>query len=118
MKNLKKIVLAGAIVFSLLFGITEVLAAPANSSFDDQNFYNCVIDSYNKEKGTTNATTYNLSDTELGSLTKLDCYTSGKAENLKIVSTTGLEKMTGLTTLNLGENNISSIDVSKNTALT
>ena len=86
--------------------------APANSYFDDENFYNCVVDAYNSKNSTSLPYTTNLTDEQLKTITRLSC---GYAE---ITSAKGLEKITSLTSLKLHRNNLSSIDVSKNTLLT
>ncbi len=109
----------------LVIGITtfKVMGAddtPANSAFDDFNFYKCVIDAYNeKHLGSQKQYSDNLSDTELESIISLDC--SKNANTLdaeKITSAKGLEKITELKTLRLLHNNLSEIDVTSNTELT
>ena len=47
---------------------------PANNSFNDISFYECVLYSYNKEFGTNYKANYNLPDEELSKLTNLSCY--------------------------------------------
>ena len=75
----------------------------------DPVFYDCVVETLGDSAigGPT--------DEQLASITSLYCTGDGSNE---IEDTTGLEKMTALTQLNLGYNNLSSIDVSNNTALT
>ena len=87
---------------------------PANSYFDDENFYKAVIDAYNKENNTSLPYTINLTDEQLSSIKNIS-YSGYK--KLKIKSTKGIEKLTSLTSLDLDNNNISNIDLSKNTAL-
>ena len=91
---------------------------PANSYFDDENFYNAVIDAYNKENKTSLPYTTNLTDEQFKSIKSVSYSGSNKSDSEKIKSTTGIEKLTFLTHLDLGYNKISSIDLSKNTALT
>ena len=75
----------------------------------DPVFYDCVVETLGDSAigGPT--------DEQLASITSLYCTGDGSNE---IEDTTGLEKMTALTQLDLGYNNLSSIDLSKNTALT
>src|SRR5574344_1394808 len=81
---------------------------PVNTYFDDENFYDCVVDKYNSENSTSLPYTTALSDEQLKSITELDC------SSKKIVSAKGVEKLTGLTDLRLYNNKLSTIDVSKN----
>ena len=86
--------------------------APANSAFDDQNFYNCVVDKYNSNASKKISYTTNMSDTQLKSMDGLSC------SNKKITSTKGIEKLTNLTELSVSLNQLTSIDVSNNINLT
>ena len=92
--------------------------APANKAFDDDVFYKAVVDAYNKENKTSLPYTTNLTDEQLSTITSISYSGYGKPSNEKIISSKGLEKLTALTYLKLGYNNISSIDVSNNTVLT
>ena len=121
----KKTVLYFGIFVALLvvsfIWIIPVHAAPVNSAFTDQNFYNCIIDRLNATNinGVSDrAYTYNATDGELAQITQLECSGFGKAANLKIIGTAGLEKLTALTSLELKNNQLTTIDVSQNTALT
>ena len=60
------------------------VSKPANSAFDDQNFYNCVVDAYNEENSKSVSYTTNLSDAQLKTIKSLDCYLKN------IISTEGL----------------------------
>ena len=91
---------------------------PANSYFDDENFYKAVVDAYNKENNTSLSYTTNLTDEQLKSIKSVSYWGNQKSDSEKIRSTTGIEKLTALTYLYLGWNNLSSIDLSKNTSLT
>jgi Leucine-rich repeat (LRR) protein len=86
--------------------------APANSTFDDQNFYNCVVDAYNKENSKSVSYTTSLSDSQLQTIKNISCNSKG------ITSTKGIEKLTNLTKLTVFENQLTTLDVSKNMALT
>ena len=59
---------------------------PANSAFEDQNFYNCVVDAYNKENSKSVSYTTSLSDAQLKTIKKLYCYKKN------ITSVVGVEK--------------------------
>ena len=100
------------------FIATKVYSSPANNYFTDENFYKCVVDAYNKENSTSLPYTTSLSDSQLGSIKELDCYGYWKSDEEKIISTSGLEKLTSLTSLNVGSNQLTSLDVSSNTLLT
>ena len=87
-------------VLLLLFVVPNVFATPANDTFIDDNLYKCVIDAYNKEKTSKVDYTYSILPEELISIKTLDCTNyKGMIDNL-----TGLNKMTGLTSLNLSGN--------------
>lgn len=117
MKNNKKI-LTLSIALCSLFTINKVQAQPVNTAFKDDIFYACVIKNYNQQKNTDYDITHNLTDEELESMTYLECYDGTEEDQTKWISnTSGLEKMTGLTSLSLDYNNIEEIDVSKNTQL-
>ena len=90
--------------------------APANSAFTDQNFYNCVVDSYNSYADYHDikkiSYTTKLSDDQLKNFYDLACISK------KIKSIKGIEKLTNLRYLDVKDNQITSLDVSKNTNLT
>lgn len=81
-------------------------AAPANTAFNDSALYECVVNAYNAEFGTTYPVDNYIGPTSLANLTTLNCKDKG------ISDLAGLESLTGLTSLNLDGNNITSIDVS------
>ena len=86
------------IVFSILMCLfINVYATPANDSFLDDNLYSCVIDAYNATFNDNKDTSYSIYPEKLIQIKTLDCskYIS------KIEDLTGLNKMLGLTTLNL-----------------
>ena len=72
----------------------EVKAEPINTSFKDDAFYKCIIDSLNSENIdaiSDRTDSYNATDSELSKLTKLNCeYKTGKS---KIKDVTGLDKL-------------------------
>ena len=91
-------------------------STPANSAFDDENFYELVVDAYNNQTGLNEPYTYSLTDSELASITTISKYISD--EDNSITSLKGIEKLTGLQTLTIFENNISTVDLSNNLSLT
>ena len=111
MKRITKLLL-----FLSLFLVGKVNATPANTSFSDDNFYNCIITKLNTDGFNSvydrDSTTYKVTPEELKSITVLKCNESN------IENTKGLELLTELTDLNLSDNNISSINLSSNTKIT
>lgn len=81
---------------------------PANSAFNDDNFYQCVVDNYNRENKTSIGYTTSLSDSQLENIKKLYC------NKKEISSVSGIEKITNLIDLELYKNKIENIDVSNN----
>ena len=106
--------------FNRLFANVLNNGVPANDAFEDNAFYSCVIDNYNSINSASKAYTDNLTDEELASITSLGCsawsYSSYSDDN-KITSAKGIEKLTGLTSLELNSNQLTSIDLSANTNL-
>lgn len=94
--------------------------AHTEAGFNDENFYNCIVDAYKKTENADHNVT--LSDSVLASITTTGEYCVQKG----ITDLTGLEKLTGLVTLNLSNTNpsgenanmISYINTSSNTKLT
>ncbi len=87
-------------VLFLLFNISNVYAEPANDMFLDDNLYKCIIDAYNKENHKSANYTYDILPEQLVAIKTLDCSKyKGKIEDL-----TGLNLLTGLTSLNLSGN--------------
>lgn len=91
---IKMLVLTILMVFTV-----SVKAEPANDSFVDDNLYKCIIDAYNLTREEKKDTTYSILPEELNEITALDCSKSGVIESL-----VGLNKMIGLSSLNLGDN--------------
>ena len=87
-------------ILALLFTITNVRAVPSNDNFIDDNFYSCIIDAYNKTFNKNVDVSYNILPEELIQIKTLDCSKyKGKIDDL-----TGLNKLLGLTSLNLSGN--------------
>lgn len=84
-------------------------AAPAINSFKDSNFKDCVLSTYNRDHGTD---LKKLTVVQLKTITSLDCSNRG------IKNASGTERLTGLTSLNLSGNQLSSINLTLNTKLT
>lgn len=105
------------ILFLLLFIPITVKATPINPNFEDDILYSCVIDAYNEQNSSNKTTSDNLSDSELQTITNLDCSVEDITLNF-INSTKGIEKLTNLTTLNLSNREVTLIDLSNNTKLT
>ena len=97
---------------------TNIYKEPANKYFDDDNFYECVVDAYNNENKASIPYTQNLSDSQLGSIKKVECDGNGVSDNNKVKSAKGIEKLTALTSLDVSWNKLTTLDVSNNTNLT
>lgn len=111
------IVTSFGIGYTLLKGTSAISDVPPNESFNDMEFYRCVVEEYNNENDTNyDYATYSLTDEQLANISELNC---GKVyvQDLKIKSTDGIEKMTSLAKLFLHNNEITSIDISKNILL-
>ena len=76
-----------------------------NTNFPDANF-RTVVENFDTNKDSS------LSDTEIAAVEAIDCYDKG-ISNLK-----GIEYFTALRSLSCGRNQLTALDVSKNTALT
>ncbi|MBR3254497.1 InlB B-repeat-containing protein [Candidatus Saccharibacteria bacterium] len=92
--------------FALTYSIPD-----GYTTFTDANFYDCVASKYKSDHPDADIS-QGLTDAQLQQITGLSCY--GKS----IANTTGIEKMTALTSLNLHNNQLTEIDVSHNTSLT
>ena len=111
MKKVSKILL---VVFTIMF-FNKVSAAPANTSFNDDAFYDCIVVKLNTDGFNSvydrDATTHVVTKEELESISVLKC------NEASIKDTKGIELLTNLTDLNLSDNGINSIDLSKNTKI-
>lgn len=112
MKKIRKVLLA---IWAIMF-LNVVSAAPVNTSFADDAFYECIIVKLNTDGFNSvhdrDSSTHVVTKEELESITVLKC------NNSEIKDTKGIELLTNLSDLNLSDNSISSIDLSKNTAIT
>lgn len=97
----------------------DVNDATNDSLLPDLNLYKCVVDSYNLYFDTTYDYTHDFTESELSQIEQLSCdgHSSSSTLDKKIKNTTGIEKMTGLTSLDLENNNFKTIDLSKNVNL-
>ena len=88
---------------------------PIDQHFDDMNFYQCVVDSYNLEFS-TDLTYEEIMDYEkLKKLSILKCNKNEDAlEQDKIMSIKGIELLTSLESASLAYNGLSKVDLSKN----
>ena len=96
---------------------TNIYKEPANKYFDDDNFYKCVVDAYNRENNTSIPYTQSLSDSQLGSIKWVDCSGYNKSDNVLVKSAKGVEMLTALKWLDMNWNRLTTLDVSKNIAL-
>lgn len=93
-------------------------ATPANLSFVDDDFYKCVVASYNMEKGTDLGFDVNLTDEQLSAIEYVDCvFNPNLEEEIDIADLTGIEKLVNLKTFWVQSVSISSVDLSKNVNL-
>lgn len=91
-----------------------VLAAPANPSFVDDNFYKCIIDELNSNKVnniSNRGYDYVVTEGELSQITKIS-YNHNTPSRNAIRNLTGLEKLTNLKELSLVYNEVTEINVS------
>lgn len=104
------------VVLLIMFFANRVVAAPANTAFTDDQFYNCIIVKLNTDGFESNynrdAATYKVTSAELASITVLKCNESNVSD------VKGIELLTNLVDLNLSDNNISSINLASNTKIT
>ena len=91
---------------------SNIYKTPANSAFHDDKFYQCVVDRYNSDNHTSIPYTTSLTDSQLEKIKKLSC------RRKSITDASGLEKLIALTGLAVSGNQLTNIDVSKNTSLT
>ena len=90
---------------------SKIYKSPANTAFLDDNFYKCVVDAYNDKTGSSVSYTTSMTDNKLLTITKLDCNGYSTSLEEKIENTQGIEKMSNITDLNLSNNNIKSINL-------
>lgn len=82
-----------------------------NISFNDENFYQCVIDNYNEEHNVLLSYDESLTDEQLSEIDSLWC------NDKKIKSVLGIEKMSNLENIDLEDNELTAIDLSNNKKL-
>ena len=97
---------------------TSAIDYPIPAGFYDQNFANCVTQEYIDKHGSSAVLSTGLTNEQLASIEKISCngYSSSGTDK-KIKDTRGLEKLTGLETLELYIQGYSSINLSMNTNL-
>lgn len=110
---MKKIVIillvTSLIIFSFIFiKTTYSNEASPDQRFPDKNFYNCVASSVDATGINTDGT---INDSNLNQLSSLSC------QEKNITSAKGIELMPNLTYLNLNENELTELDVTKNVKL-
>ena len=88
-----------------------------NIYFNDNTLYNCIIDAYNKENDTTKPYTYSLSLEELSSIKEVTCRGDELSEEAKVLDLTGIDNLENLEYLEIPNNLLKEIDLSKNTKL-
>lgn len=128
--NNKKIIIVAISVIVVFFigfilkntSFINKLFANVDSSnrdyFEDDFFYSVIINSYNNENGTQKKYDDILTDSELASIKEIDSGdVQGDTSDL-LKSAKGIEKLTGLTKLDLSNNTLTEIDLSHNTKLT
>ena len=112
-----------AILPTVVFGATKIISYtiahaldyPMPAGFSDQKFYNAIVNEFKMEYPNEAVPDTGLTDVQLAKINQL--IYSGVSGN-KIQNVEGLEKLTGLTKLDLQWNEISAIDLSHNTLLT
>ena len=127
--NKKIIIVAISVIVVFLIGfilkntsfINKLFANVDSSNrdyFEDDFFYSVIINSYNNENGTQKKYDDILTDSELASIKEIDSGdVQGDTSDL-LKSAKGIEKLTGLTKLDLSNNTLTEIDLSHNTKLT
>lgn len=91
-----------------------VQAGTMHPYFEDANMYLCVVDSYNKQFGTTISYDTKLTEEQLNAIETLSCNGVNKTEANKIVNTKGIEKLVLLREVYLQNNKIETVDLSQN----
>ena len=100
------------------FIASKIYKTPANTAFTDENFYKCVVDAYNRKNNTSIPYTTNLSDEQLNTINELVCMNNNKSDEEKIKSVNGLERLISLKRLDVSSNQLTNMNISKNTSLT
>ena len=108
---------AVAIAVNKINSAKDTFATAMPSGFNDQNFYNCVLAEFQTEYPDEAVASTGLTDGQLAKINTLSCSGENKSDAEKISSTSGVEKMTSLISLNLYNNKIQNLDVSNNPEL-
>lgn len=82
----------------------------AGGTFSDDNFYKCVINSYNEENDTSYDVSTVLTDEQLASITRLNCSGYGEEESGKITYVNDLDKFVSLSKFDISYNKLTSLD--------
>ena len=109
-------VVAFSIYRIVSFNLVGAIDYTMPAGFNDQVFYNCVVNQFKSAFPSEAVPDDGLTDTQLAQMTSLNC--NNNTSTTKITDVTGLEKMTELTYIDLRYNEIDSIDLSNNTKLT
>ena len=129
-KNIKMYAAFLAVPFAMVAGVSSgniyadianIPEAQQTLGFTDENFYKCALDAaVSKNSGTSNPvdTTTGPTAAQWSNVTSLSCSSYGKVNSEIIVDVSGLDILTGLTSLTIRDTKISAIDLSKNTELT
>lgn len=102
----------------IILGTIQVEATPGNINFEDDFFYQAIIDTLNEQdyNGIDDRTlSYNVTEEELKSIVILNFGNIDQMNALKNLK--GLEKLSSLEYLTIQYTNIDEIDISKNTNL-
>lgn len=102
------------ICYTLLNYTFAASVIPVDKNFDDINFYQCVVDSYNYTYSLDLSYESKMDYNKLKKLTILKCDDTKTLDRDKIVSVKGIELMTSLEEVSLINTNISDIDLSNN----
>lgn len=123
MKNVdKKWALFIISTFVCMYGIGYTLinvtfaidVLPVDDRFNDNNFYRCVIDTYNSLYSLNLDYTERMDDYKLRNIKSLSCNDKDMIDRNKINSFKGIELMTSLEEVNLTYTNATKIDLSNN----
>ena len=92
----------------IMIPVGEKIISNMSKKFPDERLRKCVLDTYNKNYGTSKA---DITDSELMKIKHLDC------DELGVKNTSGLEYLKELTVLDLTNNAIETINLKQNTKL-
>ena len=115
MKIFKKIT-AGIIAGAAMFALAAAVSAEGGVAVDETNFPDEVFRNYVSENFDTDKSG-DLSEEEINGVTKISISGTYSSRG-ELSDLTGIEYFTALRSLGCGYNQLTSLDVSKNTALT